>query len=391
MTEATLREDEATALRASILRRLGASNTEIEELLRYNANAFRVPAPGELPPLPLPDEPFVAAWEGYAAEAAERGVWPVLRERLPQLRFPIEAGVSATEAYLAATRRGELPPQDTGAGVVLARPERLRLFLHPTAAGRLPVLLAGDRDDFVALVRALARRNEPDPIPASMGACMVSGYVSWDRVARLRERFEAGEREAFGGAADWKGAFAWVRERREMYQDCFVLLSAGAYSGVPAAEMGMDDDAWREASVAIRREHECAHYFTRRVLGSARNALHDELAADYAGIVAAAGRYRAEWFLRFLGLEDPHGYREGGRLQNYRSKPPLSDGAFTVLQALVRRAAAQVEAFDRGLSSAHRTVEGRARVLLALASLTLEELADEGAAERLRSRVQEGG
>lgn len=44
----------------------------------------------------------------------------------------------------------------------------------------------------------------------------------------------------------------------------------------------------------------------------------DELIADYAGIVAAWGRYRADWFLRFVGLEDYPRYREGGRLQNYR-------------------------------------------------------------------------
>ena len=45
-----------------------------------------------------------------------------------------------------------------------------------------------------------------------------------------------------------------------------------------------------------------------------RNNLHDELIADYAGITAAIGHYRAAWFLRFLGLEDYPTYRPGGRL-----------------------------------------------------------------------------
>ncbi len=94
------------------------------------------------------------------------------------------------------------------------------------------------RADFVSLVQSLARRNEPEAIPVSMGACIVAGYNNWDRVARLRERFERGEPVA-EGASDWSEAFRAVRERKEMYQDRFVLLSSGPYSGVPAAELGL--------------------------------------------------------------------------------------------------------------------------------------------------------
>lgn len=71
-----------------------------------------------------------------------------------------------------------------------------------------------------------------------------------------------------------------------------------------------------------------------------RNNMRDELIADYQGIVAAnGGRYRADWFLRFIGLEAFPEYRQGGRLQNYRGQPPLSDGAFKILQVLVKDAA----------------------------------------------------
>ena len=34
-----------------------------------------------------------------------------------------------------------------------------------TMAGRIPVLLSADRDDFVALVQAFTDRNEPVPVP----------------------------------------------------------------------------------------------------------------------------------------------------------------------------------------------------------------------------------
>ena len=219
-----------------------------------------------------------------------------------------------------------------------------------------------------------------------MGACMVGGYNNWGRVAELRRRWEAGEL-AVDGAKEWSAAFSVLKGRKELYQDRFVLLSGGPYSGVPAEEMALGDDEWGRASLTIRLEHECAHYFTRRVLGSMRNNLLDELMADYAGIVAAAGRYRADWFLRFCGVEDGGGCRADGRLWNYRGDPPLSAAAFAVLQRLVPAAAARVEAMDAALDPAFRTPAGRARVLLALAGSTLEEIADEGAEERLLARL----
>ncbi len=365
------RPDEAAreAARAEILRSFGAGPRETAELLAYNRSAFVVPPSVDLP---LPDEPFVAAWRRYADEARTRGVLPVLREHLVQLRFPVAEGISGTDAYGAAIRRGVLP--DAPGDLRLQDPDGLRLFIHPTPAGAVPVLLAPHRGDFEALVRAITKKNEPVPLPASMGACMVGGYSNWGRVAELRRRWEAGEVDA-GGAGDWSAAFAVLKERRELYQDRFVLLSSGPYSGVPAEAMEMEPDAWSRASITIRLEHECVHYFTRRVLGSMRNNLLDELLADYGGIVAAAGRYRADWALGFLGLDGEDGCRADGRMWNYRGEPPLSDGAFVVLQRLVRAAVSRMEAMDRALDAGARTDEGRARVVLALAGWTLEESA----------------
>jgi len=66
-----------------------------------------------------------------------------------------------------------------------------------------------------------------------------------------------------------------------------------------------------------------------------RNNLLDEVIADYFGITAACGRFRADWLLRFFGLESYPRYRAGGRLEHYRGDPPLSDAAFLVLQRLL--------------------------------------------------------
>jgi hypothetical protein len=365
--------------RADTLRAFGAGAAEVEELLDHNRPLFAVPAALDLP---LADEPFVETWTGYAAKAESRGVLPVLREHLVQLRFPVAAGISETDAYQAAIRKGVLPAATDH--LRLEDADGLRLFIHPTPAGAVPVLLASCRADFESLVRALTRKNEPAPLPASMGACMVAGYNNWGRVAELRRRWEAGDVDA-GGARDWSTAFARLKPRKELYQDRFVLLSGGPYSGVPAEEMEMESGEWSRASITIRLEHECAHYFTRRVLGSMRNNLLDELLADYAGIVAAAGRFRAHWFLRFMGLDVEDGCRPDGRIWTYRGDPPLSDAAFAVLQRLVRAVAVRVEEVDGRLGAGLRAPLGRARVLLALAELTLEEIAArDSLEERLR-------
>jgi hypothetical protein len=137
--------------------------------------------------------------------------------------------------------------------------------------------------------------------------------------------------------------------RKELYQDRFLILSDGPYSNVTVGEIGLSDTEWRRQSTMIRLEHECTHYFTLRVFGSMRNNLLDELIADYMGITAAADRYRSDWFLRFMGLESFPVYREGGRLQNYRGRPPLSEGAFGTLRALVRDIAENLQRVDNCL------------------------------------------
>ena len=372
---------------ADLLASYGASASEIEELLAYNRSSFDRRGAYTPPVFPLPAESHVAAWERYALEAAEAGPFAALRRRLVQLRFPIREGISQTEAYRAATLRGAPTDGMTEAsGLVLARPEELRLIVHPSPAGQIPVLIPGGRMDFVALVRALTMRNEPGPVPGSMGACMVSGLNNWDRIREHQRRWraESGNRSETG----WQEEFRRFVLRKELYQDRFLIISDGPYSNVSAGEIGLTEQEWRRTSTTIRLEHECTHYFTLRVFGSMRNNLLDELIADYAGITAA-GRYRADWFLRFMGLESFPAYREGGRLQNYRGEPPLSDGAFRVLQGLVKDAAENLGRLDSDPAYLPgRETEDLAGTLLALTGFRLEELAVPEAPGRILRAVR---
>jgi hypothetical protein len=379
-----------TELRTNVLFAYGANLKVAQELLAYNDTRFDHTAFHTGGRFALADELHVETWREYAAQAASDGAWATLRRRLPQLSFPIRAGISQSETYLNATRRGiGVGGMAEAEGLTLQAPQLLRLEIHPTPAGAVPLLHTGCREDFVALIQALTRSNEPAPIPPSLGAMLVAGYVNWDRIRRLREQWER-ERE---GTADTSES-AWMEElrtqikpHRHLYQDTFILLTDTPYSGVPAGALGLTEAEWRAISVRIRVAHETTHYLTRRLFGSARNNILDELIADYAGIVAGCGHYRADWFLRFMGLEAFPTYRDSGRLSYYRGQPPLSDVAFGLLQKLVKAAAENLERFDREHGRSARGAEAHIGLLATLTQLTLEELALPDASDRIARRL----
>ncbi len=366
--------------RRQVLGSYGANATETVELLVYNENVFEHTQFESHLAFPLPPEPHISTWEEYAGEANQLGAFLTLRKRLVQLNFPIQRGISQTQAYQAVTRHGvstDGMPEATG--LVLNHPEKLDLLLHPTLAGVLPVLIAGDRQDFVSLVQALVKKNEPESVPDSMGSLMVGGFNNWDRVRRHLDAWQAAY-----PAEPREDEFKRLVPRKELYQDRFMILSRGPYSAVPAREMGLSEDEWASPSLTIRLEHESTHYFTRRVLGSMRNNLLDELIADYRGISAAVGCYRADWACRFMGVTSTGVFIPGGRLENYRGAPLLSDGAFKVLLALVRAAADHLQEFDQVHAAERQDPHAQALILVALTYLTVEELASEQAPAILR-------
>ncbi|NOZ20372.1 MAG: hypothetical protein GXP25_04705 [Planctomycetes bacterium] len=381
-TQSDSPEDERTEILASY----GAGGSVAGELLAYNRNVFNHSKAVLPPSFPLPDEPFIEVWNEYAADADERGAFDALKPRLVQLQFPIQAGISETEAYRSATRRGA-PTDDLPEATSLAikRPDLLQLVIHPALGGRVPLLITNHREDFVSLIQALTLRNEPAPVPDSQGASTVSGYNNWDRIRRMRAKWEK-ENPADHSEEAWQLIFQWnIIPNKALYQDRFILLSDGPYSAVPAHDLGLDTAEWRRLSLVIRREHECLHYLTKRLFDSMQNNLLDEIIADYMGLVGAIGRYRADWFLRFVGVDRFPDYRPGGRLENYRGDPPLSDAAFSVLQALVKDAAGNLEAFD----SRHPQPKHKPLVAVTLTYFTLEQLAAKGAADRLSAKFME--
>lgn len=377
---------------SSVLESYGATDTEIEELSVYNQNVFDHSNCQSATQFPLEPEPHVAVWSEYLHLAIERGVFQTLKNALVQLHFPIAEGISQTDVYRSVTLKGVEPhtiPEATG--LRLKQPEKLGLKIYPSLAGAIPVILPGNREDFVTLVQALTKRNEPKPISPSMGACMVAGYNNWDRIRRYREGRKGWSTENQNNSEETaqKQDSVGLIPPKNLYQDRFIILSDGFYSNVAPENLGLTESEWRKLSLTIRLEHECTHYFTRRLFNSMQNNLLDELIADYRGIVAGIGHYRADWFLRFMGLESFPNYRKDGRLQNYRGQPLLSNSAFKILQALVVAAAKNLEEFDRKYVNKLKLSSNQPEMLIALTYLTLEELASDQAVARLQTVFQQ--
>jgi len=169
---------------------------------------------------------------------------------------------------------------------------RLEMFI--SAAGTIPIVYPGNELDFERLLREIVYKNKEMPNLASVGAQFVFGKT-------LR----------------------------------FIILSNKPYSGVPAKWFHLDVQTWMEKSMMIRKHHECAHYYTKCFLGSSRNNLHDELIADFCGLYAAFGEYRAAWFMKFFDIRAAV-YTQG-----------LSGAAADVIRILAREAAKGVEEWTK--------------------------------------------
>lgn len=348
--------------RAAVLRAFGATSAETEELLAYNENHFDQTFDVGV----LDDEPFVRSWEMYEREARSIGAIECLQRHLVQLRYPIERGISRKPDYVAATRHGD--PRLPTRGVSFSNPGGMTIILKTTPAGRIPILLVSDREDFVHVVRAITRQNEPANIPDSIGACFVSGYKNWSRFReyRLAQHHRCPTSMAFDEAA--------IRRRdAASYLDRFIIVSRGPYSNVHADDVGLTATDWLRASLSLRIEHECAHYYTKRCLGAMRTNVLDELVADYMGIVGLCGRFSSDLFMRFMGLSPYSRPAAGGRFESYT--PDLSPGAKSILKRILAQAAYALEHHIPPSCDPPLTLEEKGAVLRRLTRYTLEELA----------------
>jgi hypothetical protein len=192
---------------------------------------------------------------------------------------------------------------------------------------------------------------------------MLAGVINWDRVHRYRRGFEARGDEAW--PAEMKRV---AQEEAWRFHDRIMLTCDRPYSGVSAAELGlaMSEQEWLSASSVLRLEHEFTHYATKRIWGTMSLNLLDETLCDFMGMTLALGAFRAEHFLRFMGLEAYPTLRADGRLGTYTAE--LTAGAAAVQATLAVHAARRLERLAEG----RYDLRQRQRLLLALAPLPLE-------------------
>ena len=175
--------------------------------------------------------------------------------------------------------------------------ENISAEIYNSCAGEIPVIKIKNTDDFENLVTNLIHKGLRPQNLSSTGAAFVFGKTTR-----------------------------------------FIILSAKPYSNVSAKTLGLTDDDWQEKSMTIRLEHECTHYYTKRFFGCSQNHLHDELIADFFGLYAAFGEYKAEFFEYFMGVKGT----EGTRLACY-----IPDSSPELLEVLKKTASAAASFFEK--------------------------------------------
>lgn len=247
-----------------------------------------------------------------------------LASRHYQLYFAPQKGMSASKEYERVVLCGGKPDCFSGIAEGKVSAETLpmppgfcgsqndSLFFIQTPVGAVECAYLENRADFERLIQVLVYHCENTPVPASMGACTVRNLVNWRKIeARKAEYFAAG-----GNPFAWQQEFDEFTKKKENYRENLIIISKGAYSAVPAKEIGMEADSWIEISRRLRLYHECTHIICRDLFPECVSPLWDEVLADCIGLSASIGSYNPTVAERLLGI-DSYGWYNGGRLENY--------------------------------------------------------------------------
>ena len=276
------------------LKQFVKSEEAVEELLIYCENKFV--SQNQVQDYSQNNE-FVKTWENYYCESQEIGVFKTLKKYLVQFQFPVEENISKTLDYKNVTLRGK--PKQSKTNLELNQPDQITLEIYDKPViGKVPVITVSNNKDFNTVICALSNKNEPKKIPSSMGASFIKGINNWDRIGRLKSTWLNEN-----SSSTWNKFFKEnIIPKPYLYKDNLIVLSTKKYSGIESIHIGVSENNWKNLSLIIRREHECAHLFTLQYYGCMANNIHDEIIADYAGITKATDRFNKEWFLYLYGI-----------------------------------------------------------------------------------------
>ncbi|PXY46700.1 DUF7005 family protein [Flavobacterium hydrophilum] len=303
------------------------------------------------------EESNIEFWDDYSENNKNNNAFDLLKRCYPQLNFPIETGIEKTELYKDATLRGKKDFTNLSACLELTDPSSIKFEVNQCIAGKVPVLIVSNQDDFIKIIQSLLYKNNPVEIPVSMGAALINGINNWERINILKKDWLS--KNPLG---NWNQEFSTIIPNKSLYKDKLIILSTKPYSNVPAKQLGLTEDIWIKHSISIRKEHEFTHLYTLKRYGLASNNLHDELIADYIGIIKAIGYYDKNWMLNFMGLDEYPKYRRGGRLENYVQENRLTQQDFKQLIKIIKNAIDTIAIFDKKLGKLTSVKDERCRI-----------------------------
>lgn len=346
-----------------------------EELKAYLSNNFS----SKKTMRSFENEIGIEYWEDFARKnTVDKSVFDELKKCYPQLNFPIEPDIEKKEAYKDLVLRGKTGNVNLPFFLKLNDYKNITLRISESIAGRIPIITVPDKEDFITILQCLLYKNNPKHIPQSMGAILINGINNWQKIAVLKSDWLA-----VNSAGNWSQEFYMnVISNHTLYQDKLIIISTKPYSNVSAEQLGLDESLWLTYSILIREEHECTHLYTLKKFGTASNNLHDELIADYIGIVKAIGKYNKSWMLMFMGLENYPKYRQGARLENYIADNKLSKEDFKQLVKIVKMAIENIAVFHESQGNLQSNIDQMCRID-ALCETSLEELSSANGASLL--------
>ena len=358
-------------LRKNMLKKKGATEIEVNELLDFNANIFDYSHLEDEISFPLNDELFIKSWQKYDDEAASLGVFPVIRKALPQLNFAIENKVADTPDYKDAVLYGHIQNEHLKSNEMeLIAPDNFQLAVTPTDAGHIPIIYIPERKDFESVYNALKNSNTSCDIPDKLTSAMIRDLRNAERISLYKERFMK-KRALMNLNTTWRDEFHKLLLKKELYLDSFIIVCGGNVANVTHEEAEYPEDEWNAISIIINREKEALKYYMKRIFQVEKLHPYIEFIAYYHAIKTALNKFSADLLLKLmLPNEDSDIPSCGIGAMDADLKPETCN----IIKKLISSAAENLETFEK-IYANELEVHDSNLMLISLAYITIEELA----------------
>lgn len=354
-----------------MLTKVGAEKADIDLLLDYNSDIFDYSNLHDEITFPLEDENFIKTWRKYEDDAANQGVFPVIRKAVPHLNFPIDDKLADTTEYKDAVLYANISPgRQASVGIGLKAPEKLQLAIIPTDAGSLPMVYIPEREDFEAVIKALNFSNTNIEIVPKITSYLVRDFRNSDRISILRDRYNK-KKALMNLNTTWRDEYAKILLNKELYLDTFIAVYGGNASAIPAEDVGLSEDEWKAKSIVIGREKEAMRYYMKRIFQVEKPHPYVELIAYFAAIDTAFSSFQADKLLKLM-LPGPDSQAPvcGMAVQEKKFTPETCE----ILKKLIEKAAHNLEDFCK-IYLHELEANNQNLLIISLTKVTLEELA----------------